>query len=277
MKERFSERKGLTKKKIEIIKNTLDLQMKNRLWNAFMQTIWPHFKTYGLTNMFKQFFRNLWDNFFKSPIDTIPERHDHILSIFRDIFLGDTEFYVIFDFIEYLVRNYLNNNIKNNFKDACNQILKEELSAYRIVGDSIMELTSEQEIETIDYALEVSPDYVKKHLNTAIDLMKKKTVDGYRNSIKESISAVEAICRKITNKPKIELSRALKLIDKKINFHPAFKSGLEKMYAYTSDEDGIRHSLMGNPNLNIDDAKFMLVICSAFVNYLQGKVNSEGS
>lgn len=275
MKERFSERKGLKKKKVEIIKNALDPQMKNRLWNAFMQTIWTHFKIYGLTNMFKQFFRNLWDNFFKSPIDNIPNRHDHLLSIFRDIFLGDTEFYFIFDFIEYLVRNYLNDNIKNNFKDACNQVLKEELSAYRIVGDSIMELTSEQEVEAIEYALEVSPDFVKKHINTAIDLMKKKTVDGYRNSIKESISAVETICRIITDKPKIELSRALKLIDKKIKFHPAFKSGLEKMYAYTSDEDGIRHSLMGNPNLNIDDAKFMLVICVAFVNYLQGKVNSD--
>ena len=56
--------------------------------------------------------------------------------------------------------------------------------------------------------------------------------------------------------------------------HPAFKSGLEKIYGYTSDEHGIRHSLMDNPNLNIDDAKFMLVICSAFVNYFQGKVNN---
>ena len=158
MKERFSERKGLTKKKIEIIKDTLDLQMKNRLWNAFIQTIWNHFKIYGLTVMFKEFFRNLWDKLFKLPIDNIPNRHDRILSIFRDIFLGDIEYYLILDFIEYFVRNYLNDKIKNNFKNACNQVLKEELSVYRIVGDSIIELTSEQEIETIEHALEVSPE-----------------------------------------------------------------------------------------------------------------------
>jgi len=275
MNNRFSKRKGLTEKKNEIIKDTLNIEMKNRLWNAFIQTIWSHFKAYGLTVTFKQFFRDLWDNFFKSPIDTIPNRYDQLFSLFRDIFLGDTEYYFILDFIEYLIRNYLNDSIRENFKDACNQVLKEELSLYRIVGDSIMELTSEQEIETIEHALEVSPDPVKSHLNTAIDLLKKKTVDGYRNSIKESISAVEAICRIITNKPKIELSKALKLIDDRIEFHPALKSGLIKIYAYTSDESGIRHSLMEHPNLNIDDAKFMLVICSAFVNYLQGKVSSN--
>jgi hypothetical protein len=275
MNNRFSERKGLKEKKREIIKDALDVEMKNRLWNAFIQTIWDHFKVYGLTRMFKQFFIDLWDNYFKVPIDEMPDRHDHLYSIFRDIFLGETEYYLTLDFIEYFIRNYINDTIRNNFKNACNQVLKEELSIYRIVGNSIIELTSEQEIEEIEHALEFSPDPVRTHINTAIELLKKKTVNGYRNSIKESISAVESVCRIITNKPKIELSRALNLIDDRIEFHPALKSGLVKIYAYTSDENGIRHSLMEHPNLTVDDAKFMLVMCSAFVNYLRGKLNSD--
>jgi hypothetical protein len=53
--------------------------------------------------------------------------------------------------------------------------------------------------------------------------------------------------------------------------HPAFREALSKMYGYTSDADGIRHSLMEESRLDGDDARFMLVTCSAFVNYLKAK------
>ena len=36
---------------------------------------------------------------------------------------------------------------------------------------------------------------------------------------------------------------------------------------------GIRHALLQEPTLDSDDARFMLVSCSAFVNYLKTKAN----
>lgn len=39
MNKRFSERKYLKGKKVEIIKESLNQEMKNRLWNDFLQTI----------------------------------------------------------------------------------------------------------------------------------------------------------------------------------------------------------------------------------------------
>jgi hypothetical protein len=50
--------------------------------------------------------------------------------------------------------------------------------------------------------------------------------------------------------------------------HQAFKDALAKLYGWTSDEDGIRHSIMESDNIERADAQFMLVTCSAFVNYL---------
>ena len=41
-----------------------------------------------------------------------------------------------------------------------------------------------------------------------------------------------------------------------------------------SDEEGVRHSLIGEANVRFEDAKFMLVACSAFVNYLRVKAQS---
>ena len=45
------------------------------------------------------------------------------------------------------------------------------------------------------------------------------------------------------------------------------------LYAYTSEEHGIRHSLLNESNLSFADARFMLIACSAFVNYLVSKAD----
>jgi hypothetical protein len=61
-----------------------------------------------------------------------------------------------------------------------------------------------------------------------------------------------------------------KLIDS-FNFHSALKKGLSSIYGYTSDADGIRYALLEEDGLTYDDAKFFLVLCSAFINYFQSK------
>lgn len=54
------------------------------------------------------------------------------------------------------------------------------------------------------------------------------------------------------------------------------ETAFSKMYAYTGDAEGIRHALMEETNLGFEDAKFMLVSCSAFVNYLKAKAARAG-
>lgn len=45
------------------------------------------------------------------------------------------------------------------------------------------------------------------------------------------------------------------------------------LYGYTSDSGGIRHSLLEDDiSVSFEDAKFMLVSCSAFINYLKIKI-----
>ena len=59
--------------------------------------------------------------------------------------------------------------------------------------------------------------------------------------------------------------------------HPDMKEAFKKLYHYTSDSGGIRHALMDQKTQPLfDDAKFMLVSCSAFVNYLVSKVAKSG-
>ena len=53
--------------------------------------------------------------------------------------------------------------------------------------------------------------------------------------------------------------------------HGAMKTAFEKLYGYTSDSGGIRHGSIEFVNVASEDAKYMLVSCSAFVNYLTEK------
>lgn len=89
--------------------------------------------------------------------------------------------------------------------------------------------------------------------------------------IKESISAVEAAVNHVNGTKGKTLTDALKQLDKKRHIHEAMKSAFDKLYGYTSDKHtGIRHAMIDDANSHpsFSDAKFMIVACSAFINWL---------
>jgi len=155
--------------------------------------------------------------------------------------------------------------------------LQAESSAYRLVGNEVVEITDTTEIEAIETALEKRSKATQTHLRTALELLSDKTTPDFRNSIKESISAVEAACQTISGNDKASLGEALKIIKTGALLHGAFAQALGNLYGYTSDSGGIRHSLNDqSESPSYADAKFMLVACSAFVNYLWTKA-AEGN
>jgi len=104
-------------------------------------------------------------------------------------------------------------------------------------------------------------------------LSDRKSPD-YRNSIKESISAVESLVQKTVGK-KGTLGQLIEKIEEHFELHKALKKSFRELYGYTSDKDGIRHAMLDEPNLDFEDAKFMLVTCSAFINYVNGKLQKS--
>jgi hypothetical protein len=157
-----------------------------------------------------------------------------------------------------------------------NRILERELSGYRFLnGCELAPITNKMEIESIEEAITASQDAgldgVRTHLETALALFSQKPKPDFRNSIKESISAVESAAKLISGVPAGGLDAALEALGRQITIHPALKQGFLKLYGYTSDADGIRHSLSEESNAGFDEAKYMLVVCSAFTNYLMSK------
>jgi hypothetical protein len=85
------------------------------------------------------------------------------------------------------------------------------------------------------------------------------------------VSAVEATAQLLTGDSKATLGSALAVLEKRGHIHGALKQSLSSLYGYSSDADGIRHAMLEESILSFTDAKFMLVACTAFINYLLSK------
>ena len=138
----------------------------------------------------------------------------------------------------------------------------------------VLPISNEEELETVNEANKTPYSPVNEHIQKAISLLKKEPSD-YANSVKESISSVEALCQIIIGDKSATLGKAIKkLKEKGVIIPPALEWAFDKLYGYTSSEGGIRHALSeGDTPPTFDDAKYMLVSCSAFVNYLISKMN----
>lgn len=168
-----------------------------------------------------------------------------------------------------------------NFKNGVNKIFLEENIGYRIINNQVVDITNEEEIDEIEKAIDSIFDTVNNHFEKALLFYSDRKNPDYKNSIKESISAVESMCCIVCGE-KVELGKALGRLEKNgIYIHGAMKNGFQSLYGYASDESGIRHGGIEDKEVTEEDAKFMLVTCSAFVNYLKVKLekmkeNSNG-
>jgi DNA-binding transcriptional ArsR family regulator len=272
----FSERKGLKPVRQTIQTDGMTDELRNSLWNALHLAVWEsedfmHHR-YGKPPEIDEFSALLWFRYFKKPIDERPsfgyyDRSERILKIIRDYFFV-ASWNEVYDFLEFVVAAFEKSEL--GLPDFLNRVLATEMSAFRFIDGKLVDITGEQEREMLEQALaDTRFAAVSSHLERALALLADRKNPDYRNSIKESISAVEAMARLVSGNPKATLGEALKALEKTGKLHAALKDGFSKLYGYTNDESGIRHAMLDEPNLTQDDAKYFLLSCTSFVNYLK--------
>jgi hypothetical protein len=282
---KFSQRIGITPAKKSFQKESIDEELLNSLWNAIHIFVFNELSTYNDHGeaAFSIFTKRVWIHFFKNPIDTIPTnrygiRKSDTVQEIRTWFYS-AEWFEVYDFVDFCLKEEVIDS-KKEFKRYLNDVLERENSAYRIIDNKLSPITNALEIEEIEDALSQKDytglDEVNTHLQAALDKISDKETPDYRNSIKESISAVESLINKINSSDSDTLGSALNKIDSSVKIHPALKKGFKKIYGYTSDSDGIRHALIEMSNCDFEDAKLMLVSCSAFINYIITKADKAG-
>ena len=264
----FSKRNGYAdeSKKLETASQT----MKNRIWAAFYKqefdvydTIeWSNYTT-GIENMMIEMGIP-----YEFPENKIYKNRN--AKELQKYVLDAPEWYTVYDFLErYLSISKAETALK--MTAVFNHILEDEISGYRIIDKTVVPITNSAEIQTIMSAEETQYQSVNIHITKALTLFGDRKKPDYENVIKESISAVETMCCIITGQSGTQatLGKTLKkLKESSIHIHPALESAFSSLYGYTSDEDGIRHGGIDFTCAPSEDAKYMLISCSAFVNYL---------
>ena len=284
----FSEREGFAQPPAQQIDSMSD-ELRTCLWNAlynFLNRFDLDARDYEQSThdpipfqVAEHFCLCLWVDFFNQPEDQFPTRSLFLRKSFKSLF-EEIEWYRVYDLIEFIldecdesakerqVKQYVSLRAKD-FCEACENCLKKHNSAYRICGRKVVPITSKQEIAEIDSAMNSEHLLPSDHIRKALSLFANRLTPDYPNSIKESISAVESLAKIVAGKEQATLGELTRELGE---LHPAFQQALGKLYGYTSDAQGIRHGAFDNPaQIRQEDARFMLVICSAFVNYIEAK------
>jgi AbiJ N-terminal domain 4 len=276
---RFSERHGHKTARQTIQIDSISQELRNSLWSLLKIHFWDnvyHSSAFGGAFLSRDpqinmFCRRLWFSFFRRPLDTLTDDWGRgVLPFLRKYFFA-CEWWEVYDFVEFVGNNCPSPSEKDKFIKACNMQLEAEMSAYRFVNGLISPIADDAEIAEVDVALAGPEGPVRTHLRRALELLSDRESPDYRNSIKESISAVESLVATVVGK-KGTLGQLIKKLEDDIDLHPALRDAFSSLYGYTSDKDGIRHAILESKNVVLEDAKFFLVVCSAFVNFVESKV-----
>lgn len=285
---RFSERYGYVKPSEVLIREGMPLSIQNAICTSF-----DKLKIFLQRQMgdnargvaeYKTLEKYLWVYFLNNR-EAYFSYHNSVATDFLED--DNALWFKKLDLVEVAIKYLFNREsqleeyyrVKGSVAEAFTTVLNSHFErlnfAYRVVNKEIVEITSKEEIAAIEDALQDSTANIKMHLSKGLELYAKRPEGDYSNSIKESISAVEAYCREKTNEN--TLGKALNHLETKgISLPKVLKEAFEKLYAYTNQgSTGIRHALMDQDGTYVpsrDEALFMLVSCSAFINYLSKKI-----
>ena len=193
--------------------------------------------------------------------------------LFRDSLILEEdglEFNEIFDLFQMIMRHP---NCPDNFISEVAELFKQCQLAYVVHTEQpviILPAVTEQEGEALIGAIgelrQAGLHGAETHLKRAGELINE---GEWADAVRESIHAVESVARLLAPDANT-LGPALAELERGGRLHPALKEAFNRLYGYTSDEEGIRHPLIENATspVGLDEAVFMLGACASFASYL---------
>ncbi|MEH6836113.1 MULTISPECIES: AbiJ-NTD4 domain-containing protein [Falsihalocynthiibacter] len=277
----FSERMGIVKPRVALELNEMPSSLQDGLWDLLSAHFFnniratPRSQYSGLSNGFQSVCVSIWYSFYRESVDDIPPRADEARSLIRERFF-EWKYNRAYDFLEFLSGTLIEDE-GASFRSNCNSHFEREHAAVRFVGEIIAPITNEIEHEELEIAMDQSDVLgVQEHIKKALRLFSQEAPD-YANSVKEAISAVESAVKFVSGTSSSGVQNGLKAIVRDFDMPESLQKGYAAIYGYTSGPNGIRHPLLDRQEaITQDEARYMMVSCSSFANYLLAlKARSE--
>lgn len=279
----FSERMGFVPPRT-IQSDSMDGALRHSIWNLVAELI-DHVPSRPDMPLWRDLARSAAVLLLKVAIDGVPNDTYRARAWLRERYYA-LDWSRAYDFLEFFIGREGADSLQrrgwrpDEMIGTANLVLQRELSAFRFVSGQLTRLTSKEEIGAIEEAAAAAAraglPTVEAHSNGALQLLGRRPDPDCLNSMKESISAVESAVNLIAGTSGGGVAKALDVLGQKVEIHGALKSALLGLYGYASSEDGIRHAMLEQSTVGYDEAKFMLVACSAFVYFLISKAAAAG-
>jgi len=178
----FSQRKGIKPIKKEFQRESVDEELRNRLWSAIKVIVWDKWRPANFYDGYNPsslvvngLLDRIWLNYYKLPLDVRPilfvdnssERGAY--GVLRKYFFS-AEWNEVYDLIEFIIQN-IPDQWQEELRGFCNSLLEDENAAYQILEQEVVEITDENEIKAIEEALQINNQPVQTHLNRALELI----------------------------------------------------------------------------------------------------------
>lgn len=298
----FSQRYGYELLPAPMRLEELSADLRREIWNR-MREFLSAFRDKDLTGRYrfkgteiKGFIECVLGTLLKLPQDEIQTDHDNGMSQFKEI-IERAEFNTVLDLIEIVA----NSDSPTGVTVTGNTIVQNQYSKEFIIhrNEFILAISNQFNQHAAPYWLDISQsprrffprssreqgeatqqaiktireggmESAATHLRQAAEHI---NAQEYGDSIADSIHAVEAVACKI-DPTSSTLGKALKTLEKKeLLANKQLKTALEKLYAYTNSEEGVRHSLVfqDSSDVGLEEAVFMFGACASFAAYLVDK------
>ena len=268
----FSQAQGYEELPRQLALEEISQEARVRLWNLLVNSAW-------VISDFAILVKGDWrpilaavhSHFFIRPIDEFSPDSNRTVESYKRAILNDLPFNNFFDLIQLIMRHP---KCPIVFIRDVAEVFGQCRLAYVVDTQkpvTILPATTEHEGQVIIGAIHefraAGLKGTESHIRKAVELVSEGDWPG---SVRESIHAVESVACLLDPSASKTLGPALSSLEKKGHLHPALKTAFGNLYGYSSDEEGIRHSLLTNATSQVgqDEALFMLGACASFASYL---------
>ena len=258
------------------------MPVRNLLWSWIYDDLRSHhhedmFGRWSLGGNWPRIMNDYHVHFLYKPLDEFTVDFEPTSSNAKNLILTQP-YNRVFDFLQFLMRHSF---APQGLSKFINSTFEKFMCAYTVIdeGPTIVPVSLPEQSESTIKSFHTLSEKIfagaRQHLIESAQLINAGKPAA---SVRESIHAIESVARCLDERASTSLKPALDALSKKnVELHPAFKKGVERLYGYTNDEDGIRHAQLGHDvNVDMEDAVFMFGACAAFSAYLVDKARKAG-
>ncbi|WP_138275765.1 AbiJ-NTD4 domain-containing protein [Rhodoluna limnophila] len=276
----FSQRAGKTPIRKVFQIDELDHETRVALWNIVFDKLSEVQHRQASGDLYRKVTSDVWALDFRKPKDEEPHEN-RVWDLVKDR-IQNGEWFLVLDVLESFVANladsgsWQSSEFSESAANAFNELFQANLVGYRFVEKTLVALDSEIEVEALNQGLEDSTlaSGTHAHLKKAIELFSDRKSPDYANSVKESISAIEALLKQLTGIG--TLGKAIpRLKQAGLDVHPGLSAAWSSMYGWASQSEGIRHGGDKPSEVSQALAKYVLVSSSAFVSLICEEARSK--